>query len=162
MTEHDEHVERIWDELEGNPTWMFTTAGTEGLHARPMAVTADRAAGCVWLVTEQGSGKTAEVARQSDACLTRMDGNLQIAIAAKAERTDDRQKLREIWSPGTQAFFPGGPDDPRATLLKVTPTRAEIWDGDNSLVAAIKLAVAAAQKERPDLGDDIKVNMRRR
>ena len=41
------------------------------------------------------------------------------------------------------AWFPNGPDDPDATLLALTPTSAEIWDGpSSSVLVAFKLATA--------------------
>lgn len=162
MGETRDEVDRIWDGLADHAIWMFTTVGRDGLHARPMSIHADRAARRIWLITDRENCKIDEVARNTNASLTLMKGSKQIAVAGVAEIRDDRDKLREIWSTAAEAFFPDGPGDPKALLIGVAPTHAEIWDNDNSLVASVKILMAAATDQRPRLGDVTKVDLRDR
>lgn len=154
-----ETMERAWKELERHKVWMLTTVGADGLHARPMHAVPSRAEHCIWFVSERGGVKDNEIARENHVGLTTCDGNFYMAVSGTAEIVEDRQKMKDIWSTPMQAYFPEGPLDPRACLLKVTPQKAELWDGSNSLIGVFKMVAAIVQKERADLGEHHKTRL---
>ena len=50
---------------------------------------------------------------------------------------DAPEKLRELWNPAVEAWFPDGPEDPNVTLLKVDTVSGEYWDSPGGKVATI-------------------------
>ena len=55
-----------------------------------------------------------------------------VALVGRASVVDDQAKLEELWSTFAEAWLPGGPEDPNATLIKVDVDRAEYWDSPGS------------------------------
>jgi general stress protein 26 len=56
----------------------------------------------------------------------------------------DRAKIEELWEPLLKTWFTEGIDDPRITVIKVTPTDGYYWDTKHgSAVAGIKMMIGA-------------------
>ena len=52
-----------------------------------------------------------------------------------------------------KAWFEDGPDDPKLTLIKVTPEDGHYWDTKNGrLISMIKIAAAALTGSEMDIG----------
>lgn len=96
-------------------------------------------------------------------CLAFSDisNNTYVSVSGQAALTDDRAKLRELWTTSVDAWFKGGPEDPEALLIAVTPHNAEVWDNPSSdLVVALKMLTASATgAEPPPIGENRKVEM---
>jgi hypothetical protein len=45
--------------------------------------------------------------------------------------------------------------------IVATPESAEFWDGNNSLLSSVKIAIAALTGNRPSLGENAKVTRKR-
>jgi general stress protein 26 len=57
----------------------------------------------------------------------------------------DKEKIRELWSPVIKRWFTEGVDDPRITVIKVTPTDGYYWDTKHGgAVAGAKMLIGAA------------------
>jgi general stress protein 26 len=48
---------------------------------------------------------------------------------------DDRVKLGALWNSGADQFFPKGPDDPSAILLRFEPNLAEYWKRGSGVIS---------------------------
>ncbi len=75
-----------------------------------------------------------------------------VSITGRAEVSDDRATIKELWSPFMQAWW-DGPEDPDIRLVTVTPDDAELWEGPNKLVAYAVMLAAAATGTKPAVGD---------
>ena len=65
--------------------------------------------------------------------------------------TRDKAKIKELWSPMVQTWFTEGMDDPRVTVIKVTPTAGSDWDTKHgNAVAAVKMMIGAALRKTLD------------
>ena len=60
-----------------------------------------------------------------------------MAVTGQAEVVDDDAKLAELWNTFAEAWLPGGPEDPQATLLRVDVEQAEYWDTPGGKVASL-------------------------
>ena len=60
---------------------------------------------------------------------------------------NDRAVIDRLWNRYVAAWFDGGKDDPKLTLLRLDPERAEIWGDASSLVAGIKLLLGVDPKQ---------------
>lgn len=45
-----------------------------------------------------------------------------------AEITEDKAKIDELWQPILKVWFTVGKDDPRISVIKVSPTQGNYWD----------------------------------
>ena len=84
-----------------------------------------------------------------------------VSVSASARLVNDRHKKQELWSSLTQAWFPGGVDDPDLALLAVDIHQAEYWDIKSSkMLQLFKMAQAAITGQQPEhLGDHQKVHL---
>lgn len=159
--QHDEAARKVWNELEGRHACMLIDKDGDRLRARPMSPKAIGDEHAIWFITARDSAKDDEIRRDNQVCVTVSDetSNFYLSVSGRAQIIDDRAKLREIWTKYMEAFFPGGPDDPNAVLIKVTPEAAEYWDGPNAPVSYVKMLAAAVTGGKPDLGENRKVAM---
>jgi general stress protein 26 len=155
-------VERVWSAIEAIRVGMLVTAWGEGLRARPMHSIVRRDEYAIWFIAERHSQKLDEVAAQPDVLVAYSAGESgdQVALTGQIEIVDDRAKLEELWSPGASLYFPQGPSDPAAILLRFMPVTAEYWTGGrNPIVYAIKALQAKITGERPSIGEHGTVDM---
>ncbi|MDB5128272.1 pyridoxamine 5'-phosphate oxidase family protein, partial [Mucilaginibacter sp.] len=81
-----------------------------------------------------------------------------LSIVAEAALVNDKAKMKELWNPFVEAFFPEGLNDPKLTLLKVTPTDAEYWDSKtSSMVVLINMLKATFAGKQYDEGQHGKI-----
>jgi general stress protein 26 len=161
MAEHDEH-ERVWDIIEKVGVGMLATRSADGLRARPLEPRPDRTAGIIWFLTDDRSGKDHEIEAHSEVCLVVIDvkDKAYLSITGHAEVLRDTAQAAVIWRESDRTWWPGGPDDPNLRVLRLTPQRAELWDGPaSSAVAAFELVKARLTGEKPNLGENRKVTV---
>jgi general stress protein 26 len=159
----DSKLDRVWDLIEKVPVCMLTTRYPAGLRARPLQPRADRAAGLIWFVVDVRGAKDDEIAAMPDVCLVFVDetDKAYLSITAHAEALHDRAKAAEIWRKTDDVWWPGGPDDPNARVLRVEPVTAELWDGPASTaVAHFEFVKARVTGEKPRLGENRKVTVK--
>lgn len=83
------------------------------------------------------------------------------SLSGRAEVVSDRAKIRELWQPHLNAWFPDGVDTPDIALLKVSVERAEYWDGSQSMVAhAVSLISALVAGEPARVAENEKINLK--
>jgi general stress protein 26 len=155
-------VERVWNIAEKITTCMLTTHAEGRMRSRPMHAMPDRAAGCLWFVTDDRGAKEDEIAAAPDVCLAFADNgsHTYLSLTGPAEMSRDPAKARELWSSEAQAWWPNGPTDPAVRLLRVVPDSAEFWDTrGNSITVALKVAAARLSGKAPDLGEAKKVRL---
>jgi general stress protein 26 len=159
----DAALDRVWDILEKSAVGMLTTSFAQGLRARPLEARPDRTAGAIFFVTDVRGLKDDEIAAAPDVCFTVIAAKdkAYLSITGRAEVYRDRAKAAEIWKKTDDAWWPDGPDDANARVLRLDPQTAELWDGPSSkAVAAFEFAKAFATGEKPDLGENRKVTVR--
>lgn len=52
-----------------------------------------------------------------------------LMLGGKAEIVDDPQVRESLWQDGWEMYYPGGPNDPDHTVLRVLPSVARGWHG---------------------------------
>jgi general stress protein 26 len=50
-----------------------------------------------------------------------------LMLGGDAEIVDDTRIRHAIWQPGWTLYYPGGPDDPDHTVLRLLPTEAKLY-----------------------------------
>jgi general stress protein 26 len=152
---------RVWDIIDNVGVCMLTTRFPGGLRARPVEARPDRDEHLIWFVTDVRGLKDDEIEQSPDVCLIFIDpkDHAYLSITATAQVLEDHAKAREIWKKTDDVWWQG-PDDANVRVLRVEPSRAELWDGPaSSLVAAFEFAKAKLTGQKPHLGENRKVTV---
>ena len=161
MADRELGEQDVWTAIADVRIAMLTTDNDGELVSRPMASLARPEDGRIYFVTRMDS-KVGEIGRSTPVNLAYADTrtNLYVSVSGDAETSQDRDKLRELWSMWVEAWLPEGPDGPDVALITVTPAHAKIWDGTSSrLIYAGKVLKAVATQRPPDGGAVADVDM---
>ena len=142
-------VERIEDAVEKAETCFFCThtavGGSSGV--RPMAVRRVDDEGNLWFLSADDSHKNRELDADSHVDLY-FQGSAHsdfLHLTGDATVSRDKQRIKELWSPLIKTWFTEGVDDPRITVIKVTPREGYYWDTKHgSAIAGVKMLIGAA------------------
>lgn len=129
--------------LDGMETAMMTTLNSDqNLYSRPMAtlnVSEEDFDGKLRFITKLNTPKVNELKNNPHVNLSYADSgkNKYASVSGRAEVSQDRQKLSELWNPLFSAWIPEGLDDPEIALISVTVESAELWDSPPSSVVEL-------------------------
>ncbi|HLO99271.1 MAG TPA: pyridoxamine 5'-phosphate oxidase family protein [Fimbriimonas sp.] len=143
-----EAAKKIKELVEEIKTCFFCTRGHgESDGTRPMAVQQVDDEGNLWFMSAKDSHKNMEI-EQDSAVELFFQGSPHsefLHLTGTASISDDRAKIEELWEPLAKVWFTEGKDDPRISVIKVTPTGGYYWDTKHGLVvASIKMLIGAA------------------
>jgi len=152
--------EKVWALMEKIGFCMLASRDGEKIRARPMAAYVEEEDGKVYFLTDKASAKEEEVAPHPEVCLAFADAGAQtyVSVSGHAALSNDRERIRKIWSPAAKAWWEG-PDDPAIRLLTVTPGDAQYWDSPGTVLSYVKMAAAIVTDSRPAVGEHAKVEM---
>lgn len=141
-----EAIEKLKEIAEGARICMFTTfTDQQPMPTRPMALQRVDDDGTMHFFSAASSGKNHEVSEEPNVQLffANNGSSEYLNVYGKAVISQDRAKIKELWSAWAKAWFQGGAEDPDLTLISVTPTESEYWDTKVSKVVTL-LKVAAS------------------
>jgi general stress protein 26 len=153
MTARDD-TKAIWDAIESQRIAMLTVEEGGRLISRPMASLARPSEGCIYFVTRLDA-KVGEIGGSAPVNLAYSDPhkNIYVSLTGTARTSQDRGKLRELWSMWSEAWLPEGPDGADVALVTVEPEEGKLWDSTSSnLVYAAKVLKANVTQSPPDGG----------
>lgn len=142
-------VNKIRELVDKAKSCFFCTAvptpGSVG--ARPMAVQEVDDEGNLWFLSSSDSHKNDELSVDPGITLYFQGAPhsdfLQLNGFASVSR--DRARIKALWKPIMKTWFTEGIDDPRITVIKVTPTDGYYWDTVHGrAVAGVKMMIGAA------------------
>ena len=144
-----EAVERIEHTVDKTQTCFFCTHSAAGSSSgvRPMGVREVDADGNLWFLSANDSHKNREIDASPEVTLF-FQGSEHgdfLHLKGRATVSTDRERIRELWSPLIKTWFTEGVDDPRITVIKVTPVEGYYWDTKHgTAVAGVKMLIGAA------------------
>lgn len=155
-----DHTARVWDLAEKISVAMLATWDGRNPHARPMSAHIAREENAFYFLADKRHHKDDDIRKFPTVCLAFADASdhKYVSISGEASVSNDRAKIKELWSAWAKAWW-DSPDDPNVCVLKVVPTEAEYWDTPGKVISSIKMAVAVATGNRPDIGENRKVAM---
>ncbi len=143
-----EAVEKIKELAKKAGSCFFCTSINNGsFQTRPMSIEKVDDEGNFWFLSADDSNKNSEINRGASVQLL-LQGSAHadfLSINGRAEISKDKNKIDELWDGIMKAWFTEGKDDPRITVIKVTPDGGYYWDTKHGqAVALIKTIIGAA------------------
>ncbi len=151
-------VDHVWKLMEKIGICMLATRDNGEIRARPMGAYVRRDENAVYFLTDVSRHKDDEIRKEPNVCLAFADAGAQkyVSLTGRAEVSNDRAKIKQLWSPIAKAYWDSA-DDPAIRLLKVRPHDAEYWDSPGTVVSYVKMLAAAVTDARPAIGENRKV-----
>ena len=151
---------RIWHLSEKIDLCMFTTWDGERQRSRPLAANVRRAEHAIYFLVDQDGDKNGEVEKFPFVSCAFADiaNNKYVVISGKAELSNDRAKIKELWTDIDKAWW-DDENDPAIRLLTLKPEDGELWDSPNRVVATASALFAAVTGAKPKFGDNVEVSL---
>ncbi len=150
----EDYEDRTWELIDKIKFALFTTWNGEKQDQWPLSAIPNRAAGLIQFLVSQKSGRYDHLGQVPAVTLGFADtaGAKYVVVDGHAELSNDRSKIKALFSPFAKAWWESA-DDPDIRLLTVTPDRAELWDAPGKLIATAVMLGAAVTGGKPPVGD---------
>lgn len=149
-------AEKLRELAEGCRTSLFTSNPTAfPAHTSPMSVQDIDDDGTIWFISSTESERNAHIARDRRVTLSfQNEGKYEyLVLHGEATIHTDRATIDAHWTKFADAWFEGGQNDPRVSVLSVRPTGGHYWETQaGKLVAFAKMSFAALTGARVDDG----------
>ena len=127
---------------------LFSTLGDGGqLHARPMSNNGEvEWDGNSWFFAPSGGRLVAEL-RAEPAAVTayRADARFAfVSVSGPVTIEDDIELKKRYWQEDLKRWFPGGPEDPGVTLLRLDSHHVDWWTEEGDGSADLRQTVASS------------------
>ena len=157
--------ETLWRLVKDIRFAMFTTTHANGhLHSRPMTTqnkSIDQT-DSLWFFMSRRAKPVAELQAEPQVNVVYVDPGKDSYVSVSGEATvvDDLAKKTELWTKLTEAWFPGGVNDPDLALVRVKISHAHYWDVDTSeIVQLYEMAKAVVTGVPPKMGKEGEVRI---
>lgn len=134
---------------------MLATVDENGcIQSRPMAtqeLNPDTFDGTLWFFSKKNSHKNDQIQNDQHVTLaySHPSKSHYVSIQGHAMISEDRELMKELWTPILKAWFPLGLNDPELTLIGVNIDTADIWDTPVSRAEQMMRVVRSAITGRP-------------
>ncbi len=141
-------VERIREMVKRSSTCFFCTGMSSGPSsgARPMSVQEVDDEGNLWFLSASDSHKNQEIAVNPTVNLYFQGSEHSdfLHLNGSAVILHDKNKIMDLWKFILKTWFTEGINDPRITIIKVTPQEGYYWDTKHgTAVAGVKMLLGA-------------------
>jgi general stress protein 26 len=145
----EEAVTKVKQLAEKAGTCFFCTNIKTGqsFSTRPMAVQKTDDEGRLFFLSAADSKHNAEIENDPMVQLLFQGSSYDsfLNLYGEASISTNKELIKELWTPLVKTWFTEGIDDPRITVITVTPTEGYYWDTKHGkLVAFVKQLVGAA------------------
>ena len=158
-----EAVKKLKELAESARNCMFTTfTNDRPLPSRPMALQGVDDDGMLHFFSAATSNKNRELGE--DPSVQLFFGNTgsseYLSIYGIAYVSQDRAKIKELWSAWAKTWFQGGSEDPDLTLISIKPESSAYWDTKhNKMVQLFKIAASIVIGKTMDDGVEGKLSI---
>jgi len=145
----EEAIEKIKELIDKTSTCFFCTKinTNENFSTRPMSVQKIDEEGNLWFLSAIDSNKNAELMVDPSVQLLFQGSDYSdfLNIYGTAEINQDKGMIKDLWKPIVKNWFTEGVDDPRITVIKVTPSKGYYWDTKHNMaIGLVKRLIGAA------------------
>lgn len=158
-----EAVKKLKELSESAGTCMFCTdLSTLPNNARPMSLQECDQDGNLWFISSSDSNKNFEIKDDNRVQLYFMNNGSSeyLSIFGKAYIYTDKNTIEDKWSPFASAWFEEGKDDPKVTIIRVTPDETYYWDTKaGKFVSMVTFIASAVTGIKTDNSDGVEGNL---
>ena len=152
----EEGIEKMKDLAEDIRICMFcTSSDIMPFTTRPMATAKVDDDGTIWFLSAVESEKNHEITENAKVQLiySKPGDSKFMAVYGIASIQTNQAKIDELWNPIAKAWFTEGKEDPRITVIGVTPENAYYWDTvHGKVISLISIAASAITGKSHDGG----------
>ena len=148
-------IEKIKELTEKAESCFFCTRITQGMEikTRPMSMQEIDAQGNLWFLSASDSYKNQEIEEDPSVQLF-FQGSTHsdfLSLYGKATISTDKNRIGALWKPILKTWFTEGRDDPRITVIRVSPVSGYYWDTKHgNAVAFVKMVAGAISGKTMD------------
>ena len=142
----DMAIEKIKDIVAKSKSCFFCTSPNFESHTRPMSVQQVDDEGNLWFLSADDSHKNHELSIYPFVKLYFQGSQHSdfLCLDGIATISRDKKKIKELWEFVIGTWFTEGIDDPRITVIKVTPIDGYYWDTKHgNAIAGFKMMFGA-------------------
>ena len=149
MSNETEIRDRFWKELRSERTIMLGIDSMPGGGMQPMTALVEEDGGPLWIFTSNETDLARAVGQGKPACATFTGKGHDLFANITGQLIVDNNKavIDRLWNSWVAAWFEGGKDDPKLTLLRFEADHAKIWLNATPLGAAIEWLLRRDPKE---------------
>ncbi len=141
-------IDKIKELAEKAETCFFCTGIQEGMEikTRPMALQQIDEEGNLWFLSASDSHKNHEISQNPAVQLFSRDLHIPIfyRYMEKHLSATIKIKIEQLWKPLLKTWFTEGKEDPRITVIQVTPSNGYYWDNKHGNTMAFAKMVTGA------------------
>ena len=132
----EEAGKKFKEPMDAANTCFFCTRlrSNEPFIPRPMAPQKVDENGTAWFLSAVDSHKNAQIMEDPKVQLLFQGSDYSefLTMYGTATITQDQAKIDELWDPSLKTWFTEGKEDPRITVIEVTPEDGYYWDVKNN------------------------------
>ncbi len=131
-------------------------------NARPMTIQECDSEGNLWFISSADSNKNFEIADDNRVQLYFMNnGSAEyLSVFGKAFIYRDHNTIEEKWSPVAKAWFENGKEDPKVSIIRVTPDDTYYWDTKaGKFISMLSFLASAVTGKTTDNSDGVEGNL---
>lgn len=151
-----EAIDKLKELISNESICFFCTQLTHlPITTRPMSTQQVDNQENIWFLSSIVSDKNSEIEQNNEVQLFYANpSNYEfVSIFGTATIVTDREKINEMWTPISKAWFKDGKDDPDISLIKVSPQTAYYWDTkNNKMISMLQMLASIVTDNAPDAG----------
>ena len=143
----------LWDEIERRPVGMLMMTSGAPRHAQPMSAFAERESRRLWFFADAEAEIARSAGRDGESMFVYQHGDLYACIGGRTSVQHDSARIDKYWNAVISAWYPGGKNDPRLTMLCMDCDDAEVWLAATGPMKFVwEITKANATRRQPALG----------
>jgi general stress protein 26 len=149
---------QVWELIEDIRISLLITKDGESLDARPMSAIARSDEGQIYILANRDEESHRQIKEDDRVIVSFQEGATYVVVHGTARPSNDRAKVKDLWSVFDQAWW-DGPEDPRIILISIAPLSAEYWESPGKLITYSDMLLSAVIGKKPNTGDHGNVAM---
>lgn len=142
-------IAKIKELIAESDVCFFCTDAETGpsMGVRPMSIQEVDDNGDLWIVSANDSHTNTEIALKPAVQLYFKGSEHSgfMYLKGNAAIVEDKAKIKALWKPVMKTWFTAGEEDPRISLIRVSPETGYYWDNKSgNFIAGVKMLVGAA------------------
>lgn len=158
----DVRFRQVADMIGDSRLAMLTTQSRTGrMYSRPMCIQQVDTQGALWFFTTSSGKLVQEITEDPwiNLAIVREEKQQFLSASAQASLVMDPAKMRSLWHPSLESWFPEGLETPELCLLKVLPDEVEYWESPSAPVVSIAGFIKSLGRDTTSAGRHEKIDL---